>query len=192
MRGWLRLSLWIDRQQRRLARVVAWLLAVMVLVGAYNAVARYVERDVGLQLSSNALLELQWYLFSLVFLLGAPYALRQGAHVRVDVLYAGLPARGRHWIDLLGTLLFLLPFCGFAIVASFDFVVDSWAQHELSNDPGGLPRYPLKLVVPISFALLAMQGVSEAIKRVALLRGASETEVHLDEEHPPPGEEGVV
>ena len=181
MRKLIALSLWIDRLDRRLARGVAWLLLVMVLVGAFNAVARYCERDLGLQLSSNAMLELQWYLFSLVFLLGAPHALRAGAHVRVDVLYGGLPARGRHWIDLCGTLLFLIPFCAFGIWASVAFVADSWAEWERSNDPGGLPRWPLKTVVPIAFALILLQGLSEAIKRLALLRGATAAEVGLDE-----------
>ena len=180
MRRLIAFSLWTDRCNRRLARGVAWLLLVMVSVGAYNSIAREVARY-GLQLSSNALLELQWYLFSLVFLLGAPYALRRGDHVRVDVIYGGLPARGRHWIDLIGGLLFLIPFCAFAIWVSLDFVIDSWVESEMSNDPGGLPRWPLKPIVPLAFALLLLQGVSETIKRVALLRGATPAEVGLDE-----------
>jgi TRAP-type mannitol/chloroaromatic compound transport system permease small subunit len=180
---------WTDRLNRRLARGVAWLLLVMVLVGAYNAVARWCERDLGLALSSNALLELQWYLFSLVFLLGAPYALRRGDHVRVDVLYGGLPQRGRWCIDLCGGLLFLIPFCAFSIWISIDFVADSIADNERSNDPGGLLRWPLKLVVPFAFLLLLLQGVAEVVKRLALLRGASPADVHLDEPPDTPADE---
>ena len=181
MRKLLALAHWTDRLNRRIARAVAWLLLAMVLIGAFNAVARYCERDLGLSLSSNALLELQWYLFSLVFLLGAPHALRCGDHVRVDVLYGGLPERGRWWIDLLGGLLFLVPFCGFSIWISFDFVADSWAEREMSNDPGGLPRWPLKAVVPLAFALLLLQGCAEIVKRAALLAGVAPGAVRLAE-----------
>ncbi len=181
VRGALRLSTAIDGFHRRLAGMVAWLTLAMVLVGAYNAVARYMERGLGLQLSSNAYLELQWYLFSLVFLLGAPYALRADAHVRVDVLYGGHSQRGKAWVDLLGGVLLLIPFCLFAIWISWDFVMDSWRVREQSSDPGGLPRWPLKIVVPAAFALVALQGVSEVIKRIAILRGASAEEVGLTE-----------
>ncbi|MEM7202335.1 MAG: TRAP transporter small permease subunit [Planctomycetota bacterium] len=181
MRAWLRLSFAIDRLNRGIARAVAWLALAMVLIGAYNAIARFCQRSLGMNLSSNAYLEAQWYLFSVLFLLGAPYALRKGSHVRVDVLYAGHPLRGRAWTDLLGTLLLLLPFCGFAIWTSWDFVADSIAKREMSNDPGGLPRWPLKPIVPMAFLLLALQGISEAIKRVALLRGWSPAATRLDE-----------
>ncbi len=154
----------------------------MMLLGACNAVGRYLEPHVGVRLTSNWMLELQWYLFSLVFLLGAPHALRTGGHVRVDVLYEGLPARGRCWIDLIGTVVFLMPFCAFAIWTSIEFVADSWSEFEMSNDPGGLPRYPLKTVVPITFALLLLQGISEAVKRAALLTGVDPNAVEIGEE----------
>jgi TRAP-type mannitol/chloroaromatic compound transport system permease small subunit len=163
----------IDATNRSVARATGWLLLLMVLVGAYNAVARYLERDAGLQLSSNALAELQWYLFGLAFLLGAPYALKKGAHVRVDVLYGGLNERAQHHIDLWGTLLFLIPSCACAVWLSVDFVVASWLDNEWSNDPGGLPRWPVKPAIPAAFALLLLQGVSEAIKRWAVLSGAA-------------------
>jgi TRAP-type mannitol/chloroaromatic compound transport system permease small subunit len=176
MRTLLRCADAIDRWHRRLANAVAWLLLVMVLLAAYNAVARYVGRDAGAQLASNALLELQWYLFSLAFLLAAPDALRRGDHVRVDLLYAGLPARGRCWIDLGGTLLLLIPFCACAVWLSVDFVADSIAGREMSNDPGGLPRWPLKPVVPLAFALLLLQGIAEAVRRIAMLRGLAPAE----------------
>ncbi|MEC8652587.1 MAG: TRAP transporter small permease subunit [Planctomycetota bacterium] len=166
----------IDAVNRGVARAVGWLLLLMVVVGAYNAVARYLERDAGLQLSSNALSELQWYMFGLAFLLGAPHALQRGAHVRVDVLYGGLPERAQHRIDLWGTLLFLIPGSACAIWLSLDFVAASWLDDEWSNDPGGLPRWPIKPAIPAAFALLLLQGVSEAIKRWAVLRGAASPE----------------
>ena len=169
----LSIASYIDACNRMFSRAVGWLLLIMVLLGAYNALARYLERDVGLQLSSNALSELQWYLFGVAFLLGAPYALKKGAHVRVDVLYGGLTERVQLWIDLVGSVLLLIPACACAAWLSVDFVVDSYRDSEWSNDPGGLPRWPIKPVIPAAFALLMMQGVSEAIKRVAVLRGAA-------------------
>ena len=177
----LRLSRLIDALNRLLARIMGWALLGMVLVGAYNAIARSLEKELGLELSSNAYIEAQWYLFSLVFLLGAPYALRANAHVRVDVLYGEHSRRGKAWTDLVGSVLFLIPFCLFAVWISWDFVANSIAVFEQSPDPGGLPRWPLKLVVPCAFALLCLQGVSEAVKRVAFLRGMSAEEVGLEE-----------
>lgn len=186
MRFWLQLSERIDGLNDRIGKLVGWLTLVMVLIGAFNAVARYLGRYVGGQLSSNAYLEMQWYLFTLVFLLGASYTYRRNAHVRVDLLYGRLTERGRAWIDLLGTFLLLLPFCLFALLVSWPSVRNSWAVREVSSDPGGLARYPIKTVTLVAFALLALQGVSQAIKQVAILRGlrhsrgavASE-EIHL-------------
>ncbi len=186
MQAALRFSWAIDASSRLLSRIVAWLCLAMVLVGAFNAVARYLERDLGLSLSSNAYLELQWYLFSLVFLLAAPYTLRLNGHVRVDVLYGGHSAAAKAWIDLVGTLLFLLPFCAMAAWYSLDFAVISWRQGEMSSDPGGLARYPLKAVVPTTFVLVGLQGISEAIKRIGILRGLSPAEVRLVEEQAAP------
>jgi len=170
-RGWLRLAAVIDRVTRLVGNVVAWLVVVMVVLGAGNAGLRYLGRFVGRSLSSNAFLEAQWYLFSLIFLLGAAYALQQDAHVRVDVLFARYSERVRSWINILGALLLLLPFCAFALWTSWPVVRNSWAIGEVSPDPGGLPRYPLKAVVLVSFALLALQGISELIKEIHRLRG---------------------
>ncbi|MAE77670.1 MAG: C4-dicarboxylate ABC transporter substrate-binding protein [Planctomycetes bacterium] len=186
MRLLLRFAAVVDGLNRRLARLVAWLALVMVLIGAYNAVARSADSQLAahgieLRLSSNAYLELQWYLFSMLFLLAAPYALRAGAHVRVDILYGAHGRRGRAWTDLLGNVVLLIPFCLFAVWISWEFVADSLAKREMSNDPGGLPRWILKPIVPVGFFLLALQGVSEAIKRVAVLAGLSDDEVGLDE-----------
>lgn len=176
----LRIALRMDRCTRAIGRATAWLLLLMVLVGAYNAIARSLQKSLDLTLTSNALLELQWYLFGLAFLFGAPYALRLGDHVRVDVLQGGLPRRGKLWLDVLGSLLFLVPFCACGVWLSVDFVVDSIAEGEWSNNAGGLPRWPIKPAIPLAFLLLLLQGLSEAIKRLAVLRGhATEEQVGL-------------
>lgn len=171
VRSWLRLSNGIDRLNLTLGRLVAWLALLMIAIGAYNAVGRYLGRFIGLNLSSNAYLELQQYLFSALFLLSAAAVLARDEHVRVDVLYSRLSSRAKVWIDLTGTLLFLIPFCVLAIYMSWPAVQSSWAILEASPDPGGLPRYPLKSLIPISFALLIVQGVSQVIKQIASLRG---------------------
>lgn len=181
MQGLLRVSFAIDRLNRRIGGLVAWLTLAMVLVGSFNAVVRYLDRRVGMQLSSNAYIELQWYLFSLVFLLGAPFVLRANAHVRVDVIYGRLSARAQAWIDLFGGLLFLLPFSAFALWMSIPAVRDSIGVWEDSPDPGGLRRWPIKAAVLPAFALLWLQGLSEGIKRLAIIAGRSREEVGLDE-----------
>ena len=173
MQTWLRIAAGIDRFSERTGRVVYWMTLGMVLIGAYNAVARYLDRFTGLGLSSNTYIELQWYLFSLVFLLGAAYTFKHNAHVRVDVLYGRLSPRGKAWVNLLGTVLFLFPFCVLMLIVSWSAVRNSWAVLEVSPDPGGLPRYPIKTVIPIAFLLLMIQGVSILIRQVATLRGAA-------------------
>ena len=171
MRFWLKLSDSIDRFSERTGRVVYWLTLAMVIVGSFNAVVRYLDKYTGLGLSSNTYIELQWYLFGLVFLLGAAYTLKDNAHVRVDVFYGRLSRRGRAWINIAGTVLFLLPFCVTMIVVSWPAVRNSWAVLEASPDPGGLPRYPIKSIIPIAFALLIVQGISMLIKEIAIITG---------------------
>lgn len=155
----------IDGVNRAVFRLTSWLTLAMVLVGAYNALARYFDRAVSLRLSSNSWVESQWYLFSIVFLFAAPWALRKGAHVRVDVLYGRFTERARAWIDLVGAVAFLLPFCVFAIWLSWPSVRDSIAVWETSPDPGGLARWPIKSAVPLAFVLLFLQGIAEALRR---------------------------
>ncbi len=170
---------WTDRFNSRLGVAVSWLTLAMVAVGAYNAVVRYLGRFTGWNLSSNAYLELQWYMFSLVFLLGASYALLTGAHVRVDVIFSRLPERWRRRIDLWGSLLFLVPFAVFGLVMSWPAVRNSWAVLEVSSDPGGLPRYPIKSVLLVAFTLLALQGFAEAARnwlRLRALKAGAEEE----------------
>ena len=123
----------VDKFNERLGRGVAWLALLMILIGAFNATVRYLARFTGWNLSSNAYLELQWYLFSLLFLLGASYTLQQDAHVRVDVFYGKLSVRGKAWIDLLGSILFLVPFSIFGVVASWPSVRNSWMILEMSS-----------------------------------------------------------
>ena len=118
-----------------------------------------------MSLSSNAYLELQWYLFSLIFLMGAAYGLNHDYHVRVDVLYERLGRRARAWIDLIGTVLFLVPFAVMMLWVSWGPVVRSWGILETSPDPGGLPRYPIKTVILVSFFLLLLQAISQIVKR---------------------------
>lgn len=161
----------IDGLTRRLGQATSWLALLMVVIGAGNAVLRYLGRFVGTNLSSNAALELQWYLFSALFLLGAAWTLQQDRHVRVDVFYGRLSARGQALVDLLGTLLFLFPFCGLAIWVTNPSVLESWRLLEVSPDPGGLPRYPVKTLLLVCFYTVLVQGLSQLCKHTAVLLG---------------------
>jgi TRAP-type mannitol/chloroaromatic compound transport system permease small subunit len=147
----------------------------MVLIGAFNALARYIGTHIGMQLGSNTSLEAQWYLFAMVFMLGAAATLRHDQHVRVDVLYGRLSDRSKAWVDLWGTLLLLLPFCVLSGWASWDYVLNSWESLELSPDPGGLPRYPIKTVILLTFGLLFLQGISTVCKSVLTLQCSPES-----------------
>jgi TRAP-type mannitol/chloroaromatic compound transport system permease small subunit len=166
-----RISDIIDGFSERLGSLVGWLSLLMILVGAFNAVARYVGKSTGTNLSSNAYIETQWYLFSMIFLLGAAHTLQRDQHVRVDVLFERLSAQGRAKLDLAGTILFLIPFCVFGLVTSWPTVRNSWAVSEVSPDPGGLARYPIKAVILACFGLLLLQSISEIIKRVRIIQG---------------------
>ncbi|MEM6502527.1 MAG: TRAP transporter small permease subunit [Cyanobacteria bacterium P01_C01_bin.89] len=163
------LARWIDRFTESLGKLAAWLVLVLVLVGTWNVVGRYVGRAIGQNLTSNTLLELQWYLFTLVFMLGAPYTLKRNEHVRVDLIYKGLSKREKAWVNLLGSLLFLIPFSGLIIYFSWSWTLNSWLVLENSSDAGGLPRYPIKSLIIISFGLLIFQGFSEAVKSLVIL-----------------------
>ena len=162
----LRLSRAIDALNRRVGRSVLWLVLVAVLISAINAVTRKL-----FNLSSNAFLELQWYLFSAIFLLGAGYTLLHNEHVRIDVISARLSPRTRAAIDIVGTLFFLLPMALIILKLSWPLFVDAFWSGEVSSNAGGLTRWPVKLLIPAGFALLALQGVSELIKRIGFLQG---------------------
>lgn len=171
MDRWLEWARRIDQFSERSGWALYWLTLGMVGVGAFNALARYLDKFTGLGLSSNLWIELQWYLFALVFLLGAAYTLKYDDHVRVDVLYSQLSRQGKAWIDLLGTALLLLPFCGVVLWHSIPFVTNAWAILESSPDPGGLPRYPIKTIIPLALLFVMLQGVSLMIQEAAVLRG---------------------
>jgi len=162
----LRLSRAIDWLNEQVGHLVYWLVLAAVVVSAGNAMVRYT-----FDMSSNAWLELQWYLFSAVFLLAAGYTLLHNEHVRIDVIYSHLPPRVRAWIDLLGGLFFLLPMALIILVLSWPIVVESIERNEYSSDAGGLLRWPVKLLIPVGFLLLTLQGFSEIIKRIGFLLG---------------------
>jgi TRAP-type mannitol/chloroaromatic compound transport system permease small subunit len=166
MQPLLKFSAAIDALNEWIGKSVAWLGLAAVLVCTGNAVARY-----ALNTGSNAWLELQWYFNSAVFLLIAAYALKRNEHVRIDVIAGRLSERAQAWIDLLGGLLMLLPVTVIIGWYSWPSLVSSWHIGEYSSDPGGLIRWPVRLIIPVAFGLLALQGVSEVIKRVAFLRG---------------------
>lgn len=178
----LKLADGIDWLNTKIGQLMYWFSLLMILVGVYNATVRYLGGYIGQNLSSNAYLELQWYLFGSIFMLGAAYALRHDAHVRVDIFYSRLSDKGKAWLDVFGAILFLLPFCAITIWLSLNWVEFSWKVHEMSPNPDGLARYPIKTVIPVAFALLFLQGISQLIKSVAVIRGDRLPEKAPDDE----------
>ena len=166
MQSLLRVSRAIDAVSTKVGVATGWLILASVLISAGNAVMRY-----SIKWSSNAWLEIQWYLYSAVFLLCAAYTLLRNEHIRIDIIAGSLSPRTQAWIDVFGTVLFLLPMSIVLAWLSWPMFVESYVRNEISSDAGGLLRWPVKLVVPIGFALLTLQGVSELIKRIAFLRG---------------------
>jgi TRAP-type mannitol/chloroaromatic compound transport system permease small subunit len=158
-----------------------WVAVVLVLLGVINVVGRYLGAHLGMQLSSNAILEAQTQAFNLIFLLGAAWLLLRQGHIRVDILHSRLRQRTREWIDLIGHLLILLPFSLTVVWFSWNYVMRSWSRMEISPNPDGLPLYPIKTVILIGFVLLALQALSEIIKRIDALRGGAGS---LEEENP--------
>jgi TRAP-type mannitol/chloroaromatic compound transport system permease small subunit len=159
-------SRFIDAMNERIGRTIYWLILVAVLVSAGNAVVRYAFNR-----SSNAWLEIQWYLFSAVFLFCAGYTLLHNQHVRIDVITGHLSKRAQAWVDVIGTVLFLLPMAVAIMWLSWPVFLDAYRTNEISTNAGGLTVWPARLIVPIGFFLLVMQGISELIKRIAFLRG---------------------
>ncbi len=159
----------IHQLNEAVGKAVSWLAVALVIVVGYDVFTRY-----ALNHSTVAAQELQWHLFSLLFLLATAYTLKHDKHVRVDVLYQNLPPKGRAWVNLSGTILFLLPFCILLISASLPYVANSFAVMETSPDPGGLPyRYLLKACIPLGYALLALQGAALAMESLLTLVGKS-------------------
>jgi TRAP-type mannitol/chloroaromatic compound transport system permease small subunit len=156
----------IDALNERVGRIVLWLVLAMVLVSTANALFRY-----AFNISSNAWLELQWYMFAAVFLLCAGYTLRHDEHIRIDVISSHLSRRTQIWIDIFGTIFFLLPMTTFILWLAWPVFVNAWVSGEMSSNAGGLIRWPARLLVPAGFLLLTLQGISELIKRIAFLMG---------------------
>lgn len=176
MKTLLQLSRAIDALNNCVGRALCWLVLVAVLVSAGNASVRYL-----FNISSNAWLEVQWYLFSAVFLLCAGYTLLHNQHVRIDIISGRLSRKARVWIDILGTLFFLMPMAVLILWLSWPVFVDAWRSGEMSSNAGGLALWPARLMVPSGFLLLILQGVSELIKRVAFLAGAAPDPAEKDE-----------
>jgi TRAP-type mannitol/chloroaromatic compound transport system permease small subunit len=162
----LRVSRGIDWLNEKIGHSVYWLVLVAVLVSAGNAIIRKL-----FNVSSNAWLELQWYLFSAIFLLGAGFTLLRNEHVRIDVVAGRFSAKGQAWIDIFGTVFFLLPMAILIGWLSWPYFVRAYVNHEISGSAGGLVLWPARILLPIGFALLALQGVSELIKRIAFVSG---------------------
>ncbi|MEL6496748.1 MAG: TRAP transporter small permease subunit [Cyanobacteria bacterium J06623_7] len=160
----------IDLLNEWIGRITYWLVLLMVAVGAWNVIGRYLGKVVGVNLTSNSLIEIQWYLFDVVFLFGAAYALKYNEHVRVDIFYKNWSRRRQALANFLGSLVFLIPFSSLLIYYSWSTVINSWRIREMSPDPGGLPRYPIKFMIILGAALLILQGISEAIKNWHIYR----------------------
>jgi TRAP-type mannitol/chloroaromatic compound transport system permease small subunit len=171
----LLLSRGIDRLNAGFAAVADWFVLVAVLISAGNALMRY-----AFNITSNAYLEVQWYLFAAIVMLGASYTLKLNEHVRVDVVYGSLPEAAKLCIDAVGIVLFMTPFCLYMLWLSWPFFWDSFVTGEMSNNDGGLVRWPAKLVLPVGFFLLFLQGMSELIKRIAALTGRIQLDQHYE------------
>lgn len=156
----------IDAATAHLGKWVAWLVVAAAVISAGNAIIRKI-----FDMSSNAWLELQWWLFGLVFLLAAPWTLALNEHIRIDILNQRFPKSVRNWIEIAGHVLFLLPMAAVVVWTSWPFFLQSYAQNEQSLNFGGLPQWPAKFIIPFAFSILFVQGLSELIKRIAIMRG---------------------
>lgn len=167
MQALLSFSRGVDWMTERIGRSVYWLLLAAVIISTVNAIVRK-----AFNLSSNAYLEAQWYMFAAIFMLGAGYVFLHDQHVRIDVIAGKLSRRVQVWIDVVGIVFFLLPLCAFVVWTSLPSVMTAWDTQEVSANPGGLIRWPLYALVPIGFSLLALQSLSELFKRIGFLTGA--------------------
>jgi TRAP-type mannitol/chloroaromatic compound transport system permease small subunit len=195
VKGLLRVSRAIDAVTEWIGNQLPYLVLIMIAAGFYNVVARYLGRFVGARLTNNAAIEIQWYMYSVLFFLGFAYILKHNLNVRVDFLYAKWSPTRRAWVDLLGTLLFLIPFCILGIYVTINPVLSSWGRlpngtwgtWEISPDPDGLPRAPIKSMIIVAFVLLLAQAISQVIKYIAVLTHAvSDQEAAAIEEYHTP------
>ncbi|MGO9360667.1 MAG: TRAP transporter small permease subunit [Xanthobacteraceae bacterium] len=177
MRPLLALSSAIDQINEKIGHVCNLLVLLATLVSAVNAMIRY-----AFGYSSNGWLELQWYMFAILVMFGASYTFKRNEHVRVEIFYLFLSERGQIWLDLIGTLFFLIPSCLLLSYLSWPFFMQAYSVNEMSGNAGGLIRWPIKFVVPAGFVMVALQGVSEVIKRIGALQG----EVKIDAKYERP------
>ena len=175
MKRLLALSRVIDALNEKLGVVADWLVILSCLISAGNAFSRY-----AFSISSNAWLEIQWYMFGALVLLGASYTLKRNEHVRVDIVYSNVSTRKQIGIDIFGGILFLLPATLIMAYLSWPIFHNSWVEHEMSGNAGGLVRWPIKIFLPLGFALLSLQGFSELIKRIAMLTGHMKADLHYE------------
>jgi TRAP-type mannitol/chloroaromatic compound transport system permease small subunit len=175
MSALLSMSRLIDRFNELVGKSIRWLVLAAVLISAGNAIVRK-----AFSASSNALLEIQWYLFAAVFMLGAGYAFFKNVHVRIDFISSKLSKRTNAVIDILGIVLFLFPLCVILITLSWPFFYNAWVTGEMSSNAGGLIRWPVLALVPLGFLILLMQGISELIKRIAFLMGLIEEPITVE------------
>lgn len=176
MRFLLQISRGIDAMSERIGQVAMWLVLLTTLISAGNAIVRKT-----FNMSSNSLLEIQWYLYAAVFLLGGGYAFLRNEHVRIDFLSSRFGARTRNWVDIVGILVFLFPLCYLLIDFSWPLAARAWETNEVSANAGGLIRWPVYALIPLGFVLLAIQGVSELIKRCAFLAGSAPDPLHVSD-----------
>lgn len=167
MNALLKLAQGIDALSERAGKATTWLILVVVLISAGNAVSRF-----AFNISSNAMLEVQWYLFSAIFLFCTAYVLKKNEHIRIDIIAGRLSERAQNWIDVFGILVFLLPMALVIAYLSWPVFMNAWNTGEGSPNPGGLIRWPVRLLLPVGFALLILQALAELIKRLAFLAGA--------------------
>lgn len=171
----LKLSHLIDAFSRLVGKILIWLILAATLISAVNAIARK-----AFNVGSNAFLEIQWYLFAAVFMLGAGYALLRNVHVRIDFVSSKLPKRVNTVIDILGIVIFLLPLCIILITLSWPLFYNAWVTGEMSSNDGGLIRWPVLAMIPLGFFILLLQGISELIKRFAYLFGKIEEPISIE------------
>jgi len=171
----LRFSALIDAMNERLSYIADWLVLLSCMISAGNAFSRY-----AFSISSNAWLEIQWYMFGALVMLGASYTLKKNEHVRVDIVYTNVSTRRQIGIDIFGAILFLLPATLILAYLSWPVFYNSWTENEISGNAGGLIRWPIKIFLPLGFALLSLQGISELIKRIAMLTGQMKADLHYE------------
>ena len=175
MKSLLAFSRVIDALNERLSYIANWLVLLSCLISAGNAFSRY-----AFSISSNAWLEIQWYMFAAMVMLGTSYTLKRNEHVRVDIVYSNLSTRRQIGVDIFGAILFLLPATLILCYLSWPVFHNAWITGEMSGNAGGLIRWPIKIFLPLGFALLSLQGFSELIKRIAMLTGHMQADLHYE------------